>query len=245
MGVGFYFSVAMLPVMSIITIIFILKRKIKNEETRIYKYILITILLMTSLEIISALLFKNYFNTYMYDLIAKLVLISYITINYLFCLYFMKVCNISKKSLKVLKIMSIIILLITFVAKTVYIKNNEMVVPQGIPVIMTFYYAVVLGTYQLILAIKNRKVIATKKFAPFYSFLLLGLINGMLIVVFPASFMVGYIWCLTIIIMNFTIENPDIKVLNELYKNKTIMEQTYDDKANFLFEAAQEIKNPL
>lgn len=97
MGVGFYFSVAMLPVMSIITIIFILKRKIKNEETRIYKYILITILLMTSLEIISALLFKNYFNTYMYDLIAKLVLISYITINYLFCLYFMKVCNISKK----------------------------------------------------------------------------------------------------------------------------------------------------
>ena len=63
MGMGFYLSVAMFPVMCILTIIFMLKRKVKNKETKIYKYILIVSILMTTFEILSALLYVNYLHT--------------------------------------------------------------------------------------------------------------------------------------------------------------------------------------
>ena len=54
--------------------------------------------------------------------------------------------------------------------------------------------------------------------------------------------MIGTIICYT---MYFTMENPDVKMLNELYKNKELMEQNYEDKYNFLFEMTQEARNPL
>jgi len=45
--------------------------------------------------------------------------------------------------------------------------------------------------------------------------------------------------------MYHTIENPDKTMLNELYRNKELVEQTYEDKSNFLFEMTGEVRNPL
>ena len=85
MGLGFYLSVAMLPVMIILTVIFFLKEKLNNEETKIYSFILITSIIMTIFEIISALLYRDYFESFSYNIIAKMVLVSYIAVNFLFC----------------------------------------------------------------------------------------------------------------------------------------------------------------
>ena len=48
-----------------------------------------------------------------------------------------------------------------------------------------------------------------------------------------------------IMLMYFTIENPDIKMLQEMAKNNDLVEQTYIDKSNFLFELTGEVNNPL
>jgi hypothetical protein len=42
--------------------------------------------------------------------------------------------------------------------------------------------------------------------------------------------------------MYFTIENPDLKVVNELLRNKELMEQGMDDKSRFLFETSRRLK---
>ena len=49
MGLGYYLSVSMIPVMTILAVIFMLKKKIDNTETAIYGYILITSILMSLL----------------------------------------------------------------------------------------------------------------------------------------------------------------------------------------------------
>ncbi len=245
MGLGFYLSIAMFPVMVILTVIFMLKKKVNNEETKIYRYILTTSIIMTSLEIVSAILYKDYMNTIVYVMVAKLVLVSYIVINYLFCSYLMTVCKSSKIKLKILKVFSLIILILTLLTTTNYIEVNGSVAPQGIPITLTYLYAIILGIYQLILTIINRKKIASKKFTPFYLFLVFGAINALIIYFYPSSFMVGYIWCLTIIIMHFTIENPDVKMLEQVEMSKIQAEKANNAKTEFLSSMSHEIRTPL
>ncbi len=52
----------------------------------------------------------------------------------------------------------------------------------------------------------------------------------------------NYLFTFMLFIMYFTIENPDLKVVNELLRNKELMEQGMDDKSRFLFETSRRLK---
>ena len=45
--------------------------------------------------------------------------------------------------------------------------------------------------------------------------------------------------------MFHTIENPDIKLINELNENKILVEKTNEEKSKILFKMIQEVKNPV
>ena len=245
MGLGFYLSIAMLPVMIIITTIFFLKEKLNNEETEIYAYILLSSVAMTLFEILSAILFESAFGSFVYNLIAKMVLVSYIVVNYLFCQYMMNVCKRPKSRINLLRVISIITLIITIITKTEYIESNGAVAPSGIPIALTYGYAIGNGIYLLILTIKNRKSIIAKKFTPFYLFLFFGLINDLIIYFYPTSFVVGYIWCLTILVMNFTIENPDVKLAKELAFQRELADESSDKTFKLLNEISDDLKSSV
>lgn len=245
MGIGFYLSVAMLPVMITLSIIFFYKEKVNNNETKIYGLILFNSIIMTTFEIISALLFKEFFDTILYKIVAKLVLISYVSVFFLFCEYIMFVCKRKKMEFNVINIFTAIIVLLMIVTTTSYNEIEGVVAPQGLPVILTFFYSICVGIYELVLTIKNRKEIIVKKFAPLYVFLALGIINTLIIYVYPTSFMVGYIICLVIIIMNFTIENPDVKLAKELAYQKQVAEASSNKTLELLDDMSKDLKSSL
>lgn len=242
MGIGFYLSIGMLPVMFILTIIFFLKGKIKNEETKVYSCMLFFSILMTLFEILSALLFKMNFDSFIYRIIAKLVLLSYVSIFFFFCYYIMNICCCKKIKFIIFYIFTFIIFLVILFTSTTYVNVGNQVAPQGVPIICTYIYSICIGIYELVLAIINKNKIITKKFMPLYAFLVLGTINTLIIYLYPTSFMVGYIICLVIIIMYFTIENPDMKMLSELHKSKEISDSANEEKTIFLYNMTQEIR---
>ena len=107
---------------------------------------------------------------------------------------------------------------------------------------------VVLGVYIVvwsILLIKNFKNIKSKKYLPIFSVILFLIVNVILQSSDPSILIANMISTFVCYTMYFTIENPDMKMLNEMYKNKELMEQGYEDKYNFLFEMTQEARGPL
>ena len=78
MGIGFYLSISMIPILLLLTIIFFVKKRVNNEETKIYSHILISSIIMSIFEVTSAIMYKEYFGLLIYDIVAKLVLVCYV-----------------------------------------------------------------------------------------------------------------------------------------------------------------------
>lgn len=97
----------------------------------------------------------------------------------------------------------------------------------------------------IVLLVKNLKNLTLKKYYPIFLVIIMLIVNGIVQMTDPSILIVTMVGTLACYTMYFTIENPYIKMLNELYKNKELLEQNCEDKYNFLFEMTQEVRNPV
>lgn len=97
----------------------------------------------------------------------------------------------------------------------------------------------------LLLLIKNIKNAKNKKFFPIYVLFLMQSITMIIRLKDPLFNISSNALSLVALIMYFTIENPDIQMLEELSKNKRIIEKQNEDTSNFLFRITQEVKKPV
>ena len=93
--------------------------------------------------------------------------------------------------------------------------------------------------------IKYRKTVVKKKISTVYIFLAMGSANIVLQMIMPGLFLLGFILAYMVIIMYFTIENPDVKVIEQLTRNKKLIEKSNEEKSNFLFKMSQEVRKPI
>ena len=75
--------------------------------------------------------------------------------------------------------------------------------------------------------------------------LFLGVINVIITYFLPTTFLIGFIFFLSVLVMYFTIENPDLKLLNEYTQNKELVENNIESKINMLFKVSEDVKSPL
>ena len=59
------------------------------------------------------------------------------------------------------------------------------------------------------------------------------------------NYLINPVFIFIAVVMYFTIENPDVKVINELNRNKDILEKNNEDRSNFLFKMTQEVRKPV
>lgn len=104
---------------------------------------------------------------------------------------------------------------------------------SGIYLIMSFITAV-------LLVIKKQ----FKKIIPLLSLITLGIIAALIQKIVPSLIIIPSVAVLVEFIMYFTIENPDLKMVNELLRNKELVEKQMEDKSRFLFEVTEDIKGP-
>ena len=90
--------------------------------------------------------------------------------------------------------------------------------------------------------IKNFKNIKSKKYLPIFVYLILGTATTAIQKIFPNLLMATSMEAFVTVLMYFTIENPDMKLLKEMHEAKEISDNANEEKTLFLYNMTQEIR---
>lgn len=229
----------------LIMIIYFKNKRIKTSENKIYSLLLIA----TIIELLLGLF--GYFSIikisdipYITKIINTLYLISLDSWILFFMLYVISI-SLSFESKRIYKIFFIIYLVIIFLISILpinyYYKDNIMYT-SGLAVNFTYLIAVLAVIIIIINSIINIKKLSNKKYIPMLVFFVLGGLSLILQIKYPKLFLVSPLEVLVTIVMYFTIENPDMKVIEEIHKAKEISDNANEEKTIFLYNMTNEIR---
>lgn len=229
----------------LIIIIYFKNKRIKTRENKIYSLLLVSTFLELLLGLFGYFSIINISNIpYVTRIINVLYLISLDSWILFFMLYVVSI-SFDFESKKIYKIFWFVYLTIVFLISVLpidyYYKDNIMYT-SGMAVNFTYLIAVLAVIVIIINSIINIKKLSNKKYIPMFVFLVLGGISLFLQIKYPELFLVSPLEVLVTIVMYFTIENPDMKVIEEIHRAKEISDNANEEKTMFLYNMTNEIR---
>ncbi len=249
MSVGISFTMCSFFFIALLNIVFFKKERFNTLENKIYSYLILTSLFGTMIGV-PCYYFMKYRELFgIFNVITSKAYLVYLVMwLMIFTLYILLITvkNIDKN--KLIKNIFIItgILLVGVVLLPLYYYSDDTLVYSYGPstnlmyVISSIFILIVIGCM-----IKNFKSLRQKKFIPITAFLVVGTVIMIIQKMNPGLLLLTFGEAFITFLMYFTIENPDVKQINEMARNNEIVEQTYIDKSNFLFEMTGEVREPL
>lgn len=230
----------------LVTMMYFNKKRISTYENKIYGHLL----LVSVLQIIMGLL--GFITIYYYPnalLIKRIINVAYlfslICWALIFTLYVISISFNNKQNRKTDFIIFAIFLIVFLIISALpmgYYNINNFVYTSGSAVSFTYFMSFLCILTIIFCVIKNRKNLLSKKYIPVASFFLIGIVALIFQINNPKLFLISPMEMIVTIIMYFTIENPDVKMLTEVYRAKEISDNANEEKTMFLFNVTKEIK---
>lgn len=249
-----YLPICAVLINILIVVVFFSKKRIKSDETKAYS-LLIRIALVESILACVLVILMNLYGIpkYIYSVhrIDYILILSWVwaLFNYVLIVSLNNNKKLRNIIQKVTFAVNILIFISFFFLKVNVINEKGIIDTNGEAMNLLIISLGIYVAFILILVfkslIKNIRSSANRKFIPLFFLAILGVLALIMRKEAPEVLMISLVAAYADLIMFFTIENPDVKMIYELNKNKKLLESMSEEKSNFLFSMSQDTKKPI
>lgn len=247
--IGIYILLTSLFYLVLLTIVYFSKKRILSIENKIFKFMLIANLIGIILDVSSMIIIPMQKYNMLGLFVNKLFLVYLVTWITLFTFYTFFVSKYDEKFVlkrkNIFRYLYYISCIIVLVLPLEFVVSEKGVYSYGGGTMFIYMYSIVCIFLMVKMTITNYKKIGRKKYLPILSFLGIGgivigiqSINPYLLLMTPVETFITFL-------MYFTIENPDLQIIEEYREIKDIAKKQNIDKVMFLHNTSQNLKHSV
>lgn len=250
MYTGIYFLIEAIVYSMLLMIVYFRKKVFKSKENKVYSILVIVSFFELIVELILDFvgpMYKEIPNVSYF--VARLFSFGVeLWITILLC-YILFVClSIKKKEryIPVVRNIAVVLMIIfttlNFILPLNFKYDGYIAYTYGPSVNIIYLSAFVYSFIGIIALIRNIKNIKDKRFFPILIFLIVGGAASYIQYMNPGLLLATPIHAFITFLMYFTIENPDVKMIEEYHKAKEIADNANEDKTMFLYNMTNDIR---
>ena len=250
MYTGIYFLIEAIVYSMLLMTVYFRKKVFKSKENKVYSILVVVSFFELIVELILDFvgpMYKEIPNVSYF--VARLFSFGVeLWITILLC-YVLFVClSIKKKEryIPVVRNIAIVLMIIfttlNFILPLNFKYDGYIAYTYGPSVNIIYLSAFLYSFIGIIALIRNIKNIKDKRFFPILIFLIVGGIASYIQYMNPGLLLATPIHAFITFLMYFTIDNPDVKMIEEYHKAKEISDNANEDKTMFLYNMTNDIR---